>query len=75
MTVLGYAPQYDVVRRLWYVDVAIDPGSAFWPFVRLVVARYQPESLAGLHLSPTVRLDYAQVVPTRTATLSRVALR
>ncbi len=74
VTVLGYQPQYDGVRRLWYVDVAIDPGSAFWPFVRLVVARYQPESLAGLHLSPTVRLDYAQVVPTRTATLSRVAL-
>ena len=73
VTVLGYTPEYDRVRKLHYVDIAIDPGSAFWPFVRLVVARYQPDSLDGLHLSPTVRLDYAQVMPARTATLSRVA--
>ena len=71
---LGYRPQYDRARKLHYVDVAIDPGSAFWPFVRLVVARYQPDSLPGLHLSPTVRLDYAQVLPMRTATISRVAM-
>jgi hypothetical protein len=73
VTVLGYRPHYDEVRKLHYVDIAIDPGSAFWPFVRLVVARYQPDSLPGLHLSPTVRLDYSQVVPARTATISRVA--
>ena len=74
VTVLGYRPQYDTVRKLYYVDIAIDPGSAFWPFVRLVVARYQPDSLPDLHLSPTVRLDYSQVIPTRTATISRVAV-
>lgn len=47
---LGYAPQYDETRQLWYADIAVDPGSAFWPFVRLVVARYQPDSVGGLHL-------------------------
>ena len=73
VTVLGYPPHYDKTRKLYYVDVAIDPGAAFWPFVRLVVARYQPDSLPGLHLSPTVRLDYSQMLPARTATLSRVA--
>jgi hypothetical protein len=73
VTVLGYRPRFDKVRKLHYVDVAIEPGLAFWPFVRLVVARYQPDSLPGLHLSPTVRLDYSQVLPARTATISRVA--
>src|SRR5262249_19105141 len=32
-----------------------------------------PDSLPNLHLSPTVRLDYSQVLPTRTATLSHTA--
>ena len=69
--VLGYRPEFDADRRLWFVDIAIDPGSAIWPFLRLVVARYQPESKAGLHLSPLVRCDYVQVPLERTATLTR----
>ena len=48
VTVLGYRPQYSLDRQMWYVDVAIDPGSTFWPFVRLAVTRYQPDSIAGL---------------------------
>jgi len=39
--------------------------------LRLVVARYQPDSLPGLHLSPLVRCDYVQVPLERTATLTR----
>jgi hypothetical protein len=71
VSVLGYRPEYDAVRRLWFVDIAVDPGSAIWPFLRLVVARYQPESRAGLHLSPLLRCDYVQVPLERTATLTR----
>jgi len=69
--VLGYRPEYDAARRLWFADVAIDPGSAIWPFLRLVVARYQPASNADMHLSPLVRCDYVQVPLERTATLTR----
>lgn len=71
LTLIGYAPQYSPERRLWYVDVPLDTGTASWPFVSLVVARYQPESLAGLHLSPLVRCPLTQVPPWRTATVSR----
>jgi hypothetical protein len=71
VTVLGYRPEYDPARRLWFVDIAVDPGAAIWPFLRLVVARYQPESNPGLHLSPLVRCDYVQVPLERTATLTR----
>ena len=69
--VLGYRPEYDPTRRLWFVDIAIDPGAAIWPFLRLVVARYQPESIPGKHLSPLLRCDYVQVPLERTATLTR----
>lgn len=69
--VLGYQPEFSPARGLWFVDVALDPGTAFWPFVRLSVVRYQPSSLPGLHLSPVVRCDFAQLPPQRTATLSR----
>jgi hypothetical protein len=72
---LGYRPVFSEDRQLWYVDVAIDPGSAFWPFVRLAVARLQPDSIADCHLSPVVRCDFVQLTPERTATVSRTDSR
>ena len=69
--VVGYRPQYNRERRLWYVDVALDPGATFWPFVRLAVCRYQPDSIDGCHLSPPVRCDYVQLVPERITSVSR----
>ena len=68
---VGYRPQYSTERKLWYVDIAIDPGTAFWPFVRLAVARYQPDSVAGEHLSSPVRCDFVQLTPERIASVSR----
>ena len=70
-SVVGYRPQYNATRGLWYVDVAIEPGAAMWPFVRLVVARYQPHSLPGLELSKPVACDFTQLLPERTCTVSR----
>ncbi len=75
VTVLGYAPQFNADRGLWYVDVAIRPGDAFLPFVRLAVARYQPESLSNCHLSVPVQCDYVQVPPERTLSVSRTDVR
>jgi hypothetical protein len=69
--VVGYKPQYNRERRLWYVDVALDPGATFWPFVRLAACRYQPNSIDGCHLSPPVRCDYVQLVPERITSVSR----
>jgi hypothetical protein len=69
--VLPYQPEYSEERAMWFVDIAFDPGTAFWPFVKLAVARYQPDSLPGLHLGPVAPCDFAQLPPERTATLSR----
>jgi hypothetical protein len=68
---VGYRPQYNAERQLWYVDVAIDGGDTFWPFVRLAVARYQPDSLGNCHLSAPLRCDFAQLTPVRTTSVSR----
>jgi hypothetical protein len=69
--VLGYEPEFSSERGLWFVDIAIDPGTAVWPFIRLGLARYQPSSLPGLHLSPVVRSDFVPLPPERVATLTR----
>jgi len=68
---LSYTPEFSSERGLWYVDVAIDPGTAFWPFVQLAIARHQPSSLKGMHLGPVTQCDFAQLPPERTATISR----
>jgi hypothetical protein len=57
----------------WYADVSL-PGvasSSYCPFVRLAVARYQPDSIADHHLSPIVRADLTQVLPDRTLTVTQ----
>jgi hypothetical protein len=69
--VVSYAPEFSQERGLWFVDIALDPGTAFWPFVRFALARHQPSSVGNLHLSPVLRTDFVQLTPPRTATLSR----
>ncbi|MFE2165447.1 hypothetical protein ACFXB3_10310 [Streptomyces sp. NPDC059447] len=71
VVVVGYQPQYNAERQLWYVDVALDPGSVSWAFVRLAVARYQPDSVTGCHLSPPVLCDFVQLPPERTLRVGR----
>ena len=67
--VAGYSPQYNEDRGAYYFDVEFDPGTVNYTFVRLALARYQPYSLTGVHLSGVVRADFAQLLADRTATL------
>lgn len=70
-TILGHRPEYNPDRQMWFVDVAIEPAQAVWPFVRLAVARYQPYSNPGLHLSRRVHADFVPLPPERELTVSR----
>jgi hypothetical protein len=70
---IGVAPypvSYDATRSLWYADVTLNVGAAYFPFVRLALARYQPNSIADAHLSPIVLSDFAQLPPDRTLQLT-----
>ncbi|WP_157554890.1 hypothetical protein [Nocardia crassostreae] len=66
-----YKPEYHRGRKRWFVDVVFDAADTAWPFVRLTLARYQPNSVAGCFISPTVSTDFVQLLPERIATLSR----
>lgn len=67
VAVAGHKVEYDETRQLWYCDITIDPGSAYYPFIRLALARYQPKSVENAHLSRVVLADFAQLAPDRTA--------
>lgn len=69
VNVAGHAVGYDADRDLWYCDLEVDPGSAYQPFVRLALARYQPDSVAEAHLSPVVLAEFVQLAPDRFATV------
>lgn len=80
VAVAAHAVEYDERRQLWYSDIELDPGPAYFPFVRLALARYQPFSvevpatartpLRNVHLSRVVLADFAQLAPNRTATVA-----
>jgi hypothetical protein len=63
--VAGHAVAWDASRKLWYADVALNPGASYLPFVKLALVRYQPNSLSGLELSRVVQADFIQVAPDR----------
>ncbi|MDX6611166.1 MAG: hypothetical protein QOD75_352 [Blastocatellia bacterium] len=56
---------YDEVRQLWYCDIEVTWGAAYFPFIRLALARYQPGALDTAHLSNVVLADFMQLVPDR----------
>ncbi|GAA4818912.1 hypothetical protein [Streptomyces ziwulingensis] len=78
-SVAAFTPVFDEDRRLWYADIDIDPGTAdataYFPFLRLAVARYQPFALPGQELSPVVPAEFAQLPPDRTLTAGTVGNR
>ncbi|WP_316762509.1 hypothetical protein [Streptomyces herbicida] len=56
----------------WYADVEITPPPlSYAPFVRLALARYQPDSLAGLSLSPISVSDPVRLLPDRHLIIER----
>ncbi|QEU96195.1 hypothetical protein [Streptomyces kanamyceticus] len=67
----AFTPVYHRERRLWYVDIDVDFGAdattrtAYFPYVRLALARYQPHSVDPLHLSKVERAEFAQLAPPR----------
>ena len=68
-----HAVGFDAERQLWYADLVIRPHSAYFPFVRLALARYQPMSEDGVHLSSVVLTDFQQLTPDRLAIVTDVS--
>ena len=70
---VAYPVYFDQERQLWFCDLAIDPKSMYFPFVKLFLARYQPHSVrekeSDVCLSPVVVGKMTQLVPERQTTL------
>ena len=62
---VGHQVEYDEERQLWYCDLELDPGQSYFPFIRLALARFQPDSVPGAHLSKVVVANFAQILPER----------
>lgn len=71
--VVGFPVEFDQDRQLWFSDLAVNPGNMYFPFIRLVLCRYQPHSVRkgadDVCLSPVVLSDMIQLMPDRKATL------
>jgi hypothetical protein len=65
-----YDVQFDRDRSLWYCDLTFRIGDSYFPFKELTLARYQPQSLPGLHLSPLVHAGIHQLASDRLVTLA-----
>ena len=64
--IAAFRPVWDPHRQAWYCDIEFPTGAAYFPFVRLGLARYQPRSIPGCELSAIVPTAFVQTVPDRT---------
>jgi hypothetical protein len=71
VTVVGHPLKYSPARDKWYADLEIDPGEAYWPFLRLGLTRFQPWSVTDAHLSKVVVVDFVHLTNRRTAAVTR----
>lgn len=69
--VAAHPVSYDPKRELYYCDILMKTGKAYYPFVRLALARFHPISTSKAHLSPAVTADYMQLAPDRLLAMSK----
>ncbi len=67
---VAYRPKYDPDQDAWYVDVRFETGTAYFPFVRLGLVRYQPNSIPGCLASRVTPAYFIQPLPDRTLTVT-----
>lgn len=69
VSVAAYKVLFDKEKQRHYADIPINVGFAYFPFVRLTLARYQRHSVRNngrdCCLSNTVQADWLQIVPAR----------
>jgi hypothetical protein len=68
--IAGHVVSWDPERQLWFSDIEISVGEAYFPFVKLALVRYQPSSLHGIEVSRVIQTDFIQMAPDRTLSLT-----
>ncbi|WP_076860161.1 hypothetical protein [Bradyrhizobium mercantei] len=72
VSLLTYAPRFDLESETWYIDVEIDPGTAPDPFLRLGLVRFQPHANRPVQVSYPVDQEIQVVGYRRDVKVSRV---
>lgn len=76
VAIASFEPGFDEGRKLWACDVTLDMAAlpwGDWPFIRLALARHQPDAVEGSHLSKVVPAQWAQLAPDRHLVVKRTA--
>lgn len=71
LLVAGHPVHFDAERQRWFADVELAGDLGYRPFVQLSVGRFQPVSIEGAHLGPTIVTEAVRVGATRTVTVAR----
>ena len=71
ISVIGYEVFYDSFKHHWYSDIEIDSNPSYFPFIRLSVVRYQPNSISGCQISEVENSVPVQLLPSRSVSLVR----
>jgi hypothetical protein len=70
---VAYPVHFDEERQTWFCDMNINPGNMYFPFVKLILSRYQPYSVRkeeeDVCLSPVVTATFTQLMPERQTTV------
>ena len=69
VNVAGHQVAYDPTQKKWYCDIEVDTGNAYTPMIRLALARYQPNSIAGVELGRISLVDIMSLDPGRVVTI------
>jgi hypothetical protein len=68
VTLVAYSVSYDDDGQC-FADIEMDAGGSYFPFVRLALARFQPQSIPSVEMSRVARADFAQLTPDRSVTV------
>jgi hypothetical protein len=68
VTIAGFMVETDDTGR-HYCDITLDPEGSYYPFVRLALTRFQPNSIRGVESSAAVIADFAQLSPGRSVSV------
>jgi hypothetical protein len=70
VSVAGFPVTYDPDRCMYFCDIPFTWGDSYYPFVRLALATFQPNSITlpdTVHLSRVIVNDFVQLAPHRFA--------
>jgi hypothetical protein len=73
VSILAFKPLLDPIRGEWYCDIEVDANLAYTAMVRLGLAAYQPNSIAGQELSLPIALEPYPLQPRWDVTIRRTA--